>query len=315
MQVTPERYRQVAIAALWALAVIIVTGASVRLTDSGLGCDDWPNCSSTKLVDVSSRHAAIEQLNRFFTGVVGIAVIVAVMASRWRTPRRRDLTWLSVGLVLGVLANAVLGGISVKVDLHPLAVQGHMLLSMALIVTGTVLVRRAGEPDGVPRAATVTTVTRRMVMAHFALSCVAIITGTWVTGAGPHAGDASAPRLDVAIHTVARLHGVIVMTTLVLALAIAWRVRQVRSDGRHLATPLSTWIFIGALQAAIGYIQYLNDVPELLVGIHVAGATAVMFASTQLLLATTAPVSTAGSSDPTGVDDEMDEAAPRTVPA
>src|SRR5690349_21713539 len=126
MQVSPSRYRLIAVAALAALAAIIVTGAAVRLTGSGLGCDDWPRCSDQKLIDVSSGHTAIEQLNRLFTGVVGVAVIAAVLASMWRAPRRRDLTIVSWWLVLGVLANAVLGGISVKVDLHPIAIQGHM---------------------------------------------------------------------------------------------------------------------------------------------------------------------------------------------
>lgn len=296
MRITPTRYRQVAIAALWALAAIIVTGSAVRLTDSGLGCDDWPNCSSTKLIDVSSKHAAIEQINRFFTGVVGMAVIVAVLASLWRVPRRRDLTRLSLWLVAGVVANAVLGGISVLVDLHPLAVQGHMLLSMALIVVGTVLVRRAGEPDGVPLVRVVSEPTRRLVIGHFGLSCAAVVTGTWVTGAGPHAGDASAARLDVAIRTVAQIHGTTVMATLALSVAIAIRVRNSRQDKTALTTPLSTWMFLGALQAGVGYVQYFNDIPALLVGVHIAGATAVMFASTQLILATVAPDALASSS-------------------
>ncbi|HUF97075.1 MAG TPA: COX15/CtaA family protein [Ilumatobacter sp.] len=315
MRITPARYRQVAIAALWALAAIIVSGAAVRLTDSGLGCDDWPNCSSTKLIDVSSRHAAIEQINRFFTGVVGLAVIVAVLASLWRVPRRRDLTQLSIALVVGVLANAVLGGISVLVDLHPLAVQGHLLLSMALIVTGATLVRRSGQPDGVARERTVSDSTHKLVVAHFVVTCVAIITGTWVTGAGPHAGDEDAPRLDVAIRTVAQIHGVTVMITLAIALAIAGAIRRTRSDAAAITTPLSTWIFLGALQAAIGYIQYFNDVPALLVGIHVAGATAVMFAATQLLLSTSAPGvpdnydTTTGTRSTTGTSETNDRAA------
>jgi cytochrome c oxidase assembly protein subunit 15 len=302
MRITPTRYRQVAIAALWALAAIVVTGSAVRLTDSGLGCDDWPNCSNTKLIDVSSRHAAIEQINRFFTGVVGIAVIVAVLASLWRVPRRRDLTLLSLWLVAGVVANAVLGGISVLVDLHPLAVQGHMLLSMALIVVGTVLVRRAGDPDGVPLVRVVSEQARRLVVGHFVLSCVAIVTGTWVTGAGPHAGDADAARLDVAIPTVARIHGTTVMATLALAVVIAVRVRQSGRDRSALTAPLSTWMFLGALQAVVGYLQYFNDIPALLVGIHIAGATAVMFASTQLLLATVAPDAVVGTAEPAHPD-------------
>ena len=247
MTLSPERYRRITIGALVALAVIIVTGAAVRLTNSGLGCDDWPNCSSTRLVDVSSKHAAIEQINRFFTGVVGVAVIAAVLGSLVRSgPRRRDLVRLSVLLVVGVLANAVLGGISVLVDLHPIAVQGHLLLSMALIVTGAVLVRRAGEPDGVPRASVVGATTRHWTRLLFAATSIAVFTGTLVTGAGPHAGDEQAKRLDVAIPTVARVHGIAVNVTIAIALVIAWRIRLRRDERSALMPALSTWIFVGA---------------------------------------------------------------------
>ena len=283
--VSPERYRQIAIGALLALSVIIVSGAAVRLTNSGLGCDDWPRCSATKLVDVSSRHAAIEQINRFFTGVVGAAVIAAVLASHRRRPFRRDLTVMSWLLVAGVVGNAVLGGISVKVDLHPLAIQGHMVLSMFLVVVATLLVRRAAEPDGIPLAPAVGRTTSRLVWAHFALTCAAVLTGTVVTGAGPHAGDETAKRLDLAIESVARVHGVTVMATIALALVIAWRVMRGGDDAR-LRHALSTWIVLGVLQAAVGYTQYFTGVPALLVGLHVAGATAVMWAATVLLLDT-----------------------------
>lgn len=290
--ISPQRYRTITIGALIALAVIIVTGAAVRLTNSGLGCDDWPNCSSERLIDVSSKHAAIEQLNRLFTGVVAVAVIAAVLGSYGRVgPRRADLVRLSWWLVAGVVANAVLGGISVLVDLHPIAIQGHLLLSMALIVTGTVLVRRAGEPDGVERVAVVSEPTRRLVLLLFALTWVAVFTGTLVTGAGPHAGDENAERLDLDIASVARVHGTTVMATIAVALAIAWQVRRHRADDAALASAISTWLLVGVLQAAVGYVQYFNDVPELLVGIHVAGATAVMWASTTIVLNTSRPSS------------------------
>jgi cytochrome c oxidase assembly protein subunit 15 len=292
MQISPHRYRQVTIVALVALAIIIVTGAAVRLTNSGLGCDDWPNCSNERFVDVSSKHAAIEQINRLFTGVVGFAAIAAVLGAFGRTPRRRDLTMLSLVVAGGVVANAVLGGISVLVDLHPLAVQAHLLLSMALIVTGTVLVRRAGEPDDVERARVVSAPTQLLTWALFALTWIAVFTGTLVTGAGPHAGDENAERLDLDIPSVARLHGATVMAAIAVALVIAWRIRRRGGDGGDgsLAAPISTWLFVGVLQAAVGYVQYFNDVPALLVGIHVAGATAVMWASTHVVLDTTRPV-------------------------
>lgn len=290
MTISPQRYRQIAVVALAALSVIIVTGAAVRLTGSGLGCDDWPNCSSEKLIDVSSKHAAIEQLNRLFTGVVAAAVIAAVLGAYRRPPRRTDLVVLAWLLVLGVVANAVLGGISVLVDLHPMAVQGHLLLSMGLIVAGTMLVRRAGEPDGVPRELVVSRPTQRLIWLHFALTCVAIFTGTLVTGSGPHAGDENAERFGFDIPTVARVHGVAVLTTIAVTLLIVWRTRSVARDRAALTSTLSTWMFVGVLQAVIGYVQYLNDVPALLVGIHIAGATAVMIVSTILLLDTTRPV-------------------------
>ena len=285
MTFSPQRYRQIAMVALAALAIIIVTGAAVRLTGSGLGCDDWPNCSSDRLIDVSSKHAAIEQINRLFTGVVGFAVILAVLAAYRPTPPRRDLVVVAWLLVAGVIANAVLGGISVLVDLHPLAVQGHLLLSMALIVAGTMLVRRAGEPDGVPRATVVSHTTRQLVWLHFALTWVAVFTGTLVTGSGPHAGDEDAIRLELDIPSITRVHAVAVLTTIAITLLIAWRMRSVARDRAALANPLSTWMFVGLLQAAVGYVQYFNDVPALLV----AGATGVMLVSTLLLLDTSRP--------------------------
>ena len=286
MQISPPQYRRIAVGALVSLAIIIVSGAAVRLTNSGLGCDDWPRCNSTKLIDVSSKHAAIEQINRLFTGVVGVAVILAVLASLVRVPRRRDLTALSWWLVAGVVANALIGGVSVKVHLHPMVIQSHLLLSMALIVVGTVLVRRAGEPDGAVLRSAVTEPTKHLTRVLFGLTCVAVFTGTIVTGAGPHAGDEDAERLNVSIPAVARLHGIAVMLAIAVALVIAWRIRKHAEDQRALANVISTWILVGMLQAVVGYIQYFNEVPALLVGIHVAGATLVMLITTLVVLDT-----------------------------
>ncbi|MGA1616500.1 MAG: COX15/CtaA family protein, partial [Ilumatobacteraceae bacterium] len=111
MVISAPRYRQISIGALISLSVIIVSGAAVRLTNSGLGCDDWPNCNSERFVDVSSAHAAIEQVNRLFTGVVVAAVIAAVLGSLVREGRRRDLVTISWLLVAGVVANALLGAV------------------------------------------------------------------------------------------------------------------------------------------------------------------------------------------------------------
>jgi len=290
VRISPARYRLVTAVALGLLIVIVITGAAVRLTGSGLGCDDWPNCNDERLIDVSSNHSAIEQVNRLFTGLVAAAVIAAVLGSLWRQPRRRDLTRLSLGLVAGVLGQIVLGGITVLVDLHPLAVQGHMLLSMVLVATAVVLLRRAGEPDDGRRRPVVTEPTRRLVWALGTATAIAIVAGTVVTGAGPHAGDEDVQRFDVAISSAARIHGITVMIAIALAVVVAWRVQRVPTDRRVLQGPVSSWIFIALLQAAVGYIQYFNDVPALLVGLHVAGATALWSMTVWLVLSTSRSV-------------------------
>jgi heme a synthase len=284
MQLQPRRYRAITIGALVALSVIVVSGAAVRLTGSGLGCDDWPNCNSERLIDVSTGHAAIEQINRLFTGVVALSVIAAVLGSLIRSPRRRDLTWLSLGLVAGVIAQIVLGGITVLVELHPLAVQGHFLLSMVLIANAVVLVRRAGEPDGGERRQVVRRSTARMLWLLAVLTSVAIFTGTIVTGTGPHAGDENARRFGFDISSVARLHGISVIVTIAAALALVAWIRRSPDERAVLTSPLSTWMFVAVLQAVVGYVQYFNGVPELLVGVHIAGATALFIVTVQLLL-------------------------------
>jgi cytochrome c oxidase assembly protein subunit 15 len=285
---SPARYRTVTVVALGLLITIVITGAAVRLTGSGLGCDDWPQCNDSQLVDVTSTHAAIEQVNRMFTGLVALAVVVAVLGSLWRVPRRRDLTWLSLGLVAGVIGQVVLGGITVLVDLNPFAVAAHLLLSMAIVACAVVLVRRAGEADG-RRRPVVTTTTRRLAWALTAVTGAAIVAGTVVTGAGPHAGSEDVQRFDVEIADAARTHGTLVLLAVALAVVLALRLHRHAADRRVLQGALSSWIFVAVLQAAIGYIQYFNGVPALLVGLHVAGATALWTMTVWLVLSTAAP--------------------------
>ena len=273
MKVSPPQYRVVTLGALLAICAIIVTGAAVRLTGSGLGCADWPACNSTTFIDVSSRHAAIEQINRLFTGLVSVAVIAAVLGSLVRAPRRRDLTWLSLGLVAGVLAQIVLGGVTVLVDLHPAAVQGHMLLSLVLVANAVALVHRASEPDVGLAVRPVSPEIHRHVMGIAVLTASALVTGTVVTGAGPHAGDEEARRFGVAIADAARVHGTSVALAVTAMAALAWRLRRRPAERAELAEWMSAWILVALLQGAIGYIQYFSEVPALLVGFHVLGAT------------------------------------------
>jgi heme a synthase len=286
MRLTPSRYRTITIAALFALMAIIVTGAAVRLTGSGLGCADWPACSSAKFIDVSTRHAAIEQVNRLFTGLVSVAVIAAVLGSLARVPRRRDLTWLSLGLVAGVLAQIVLGGITVLVDLHPIAVQGHMIVSLVLVANAVLLVHRASEPDSGESVRPVSPEISRHAASIAAVTALALVTGTVVTGAGPHAGDEEARRFGVEIATAARVHGASVIIAVITMLTLVWRLRRRAAERAQLADWISAWIVIALLQGAIGYIQYFNGVPALLVGLHVLGATALWAVTVALVLQT-----------------------------
>jgi len=281
MRVTPERYRQFAVASLVALFVVIVAGAAVRLTNSGLGCDDWPNCNETTLVDVSSKHAAIEQVNRLFNGIVTVAVLTVGVLSHRVRPRPRGVVSLAWTLVALVAANAVLGGISVLVDLHPLAIQGHLLLALAALVVNLVLIARCSAP---PVAVQVSRRSMQLVWCVVAGTAAAIVAGTLVTGSGPHAGDEDAPRLDLDIESIARVHGVIVIATIVTALALALRVNARPEERIALTEAVSIWLFVGILQGAVGYIQYFNDLPELLVGAHVGGAAAITLATAHLVL-------------------------------
>src|ERR1700736_1232278 len=147
-RLSPASYRRITFLALWALGFIIVTGGAVRLTGSGLGCPDWPTCANHQVVAPWQYHAMVEFGNRIVTGLVSVGVVLAVLGSRIRVPRRRDLTLLSWGLVAGVMGQIVLGGEAVKHKLAPPFIMGHFLLSMLLLWDALVLHHRAGQPDG-----------------------------------------------------------------------------------------------------------------------------------------------------------------------
>lgn len=275
-RLSPQAYRRITLLALLGLCFIIVTGAAVRLTGSGLGCSDWPTCEQDRFVAPLQFHPMVEFVNRLITGLVSVAVILAVLGSLVRVPRRRDLTWLSLGLVAGVIAQIVLGAIVVKVELDPLSVIGHFLVSMLLVANAVVLHERAAH-DGsrgvlvVPRGVAV--VSWLMIVAASA----ALVAGTVVTATGPHGGDEYAERLSRwDITEVARAHAGLAWTLLVLTLvALAWLRRgSTRTADRRGAALVAAIV----VQGSIGYIQYFSDVPPRLVGLHVAGSVVVWIA-------------------------------------
>jgi cytochrome c oxidase assembly protein subunit 15 len=274
---SPLAYRRITLVALVALCFIIVTGAAVRLTGSGLGCSDWPNCEEGRFVAEGEFHAWVEFGNRLITGIVSVAVILAVLGSFLRVPRRTDLTWLSVGLVVGVLVQIVLGAIVVKTELVPAAVSAHFLVSMALVWMAVVLHLRAGRPDapGRPVAPRPVVVLART---QIAAATAVLFVGTLVTGSGPHSGDpGEIERLDLNIREVARVHGFLALTLVALSVATLFALYRSAAPARprRLGAALTIALLV---QAAIGYTQYLNGVPVWLVASHVVGAVVVWVA-------------------------------------
>jgi len=253
--------------ALVALGIIVVTGTAVRLTASGLGCSDWPTCEEGQLIADFSLHPMIEFANRVFTGVVAIAVIAAVLASLFRKPRRRDLTLLSWGLVIGVLGQVALGAFTVLTHLNPWVVMSHFLLSMVLVANAHA---RAGyDPVPTPRP------NRFYRWPITVLTAAAIIAGTFVTGSGPHAGSEDGEpieRLPFDVPNVARIHAGIVIALVLAVLATLWHLKRSAAPAAEQWRARLVLVSL-VVQAAIGYLQYFTGVPVLLVGFHILGAT------------------------------------------
>ena len=287
--VSPARYRRITLFAVVALAFIVLTGAAVRLTGSGLGCTDWPTCEQGRLApgEITDAPAMIEFVNRLITGLVSVAVILAVAGAARRIPRRRDLVWLAAGLVAGVLGQIVLGGLVVLFELSPRLVMGHFLVSMLILWNAVVLHHRAGRPGG-PVTPLVGRSLVQLARCIFVVGALVIFTGTVVTASGPHAGDTQATRLGLDVPDVARVHGLWVVLLVVLTLVLTvGSARQAAPSSVQRAARLL--VVVLAAQAAIGYTQYFTGVPVVLVGFHILGAIGVWIAVVHLNLVVSGP--------------------------
>lgn len=266
---------------LFLQSALVVTGGAVRLTGSGLGCPTWPQCTPGSYTPVPHQaegqlHAWIEFGNRLLTFALFFAAVATLIAI-FRAGRR-DLRFLGATQLLGILAQGVLGGITVLTKLNPLAVASHFILSIFLIAAATSLHSRRHQPF--VRTSSPQVVISQTSFIHLLLTFAVILLGTLVTGSGPHAGDISAPRLHLKIQEIAMAHG-----ALVVALLVATAFFYLRTDLRFDTKRWLAIFFVLALaQGAIGYIQYLQGVPELLVASHLLGSTLVWIATWRIRL-------------------------------
>lgn len=271
MDVLSNRWlRRLTVANLVANMVIIWTGALVRLTKSGLGCPTWPQCEPGSYIPLpeSGLHGAIEFGNRLLTFVLAaIALATAVLA--WRAWRERRaplrLFELSIGVGLGIIAQAVIGGVSVRTQLDPWVVGLHMVVSVVLILVCLEMVRLTFRAAPVPASGIMYTLSRLT----FALGMVSIALGVVVTGSGPHAGDGAAARNGFDPELTAKIHAWsvwLLVAFTVVGLVLAWSDAALRR----------IWLVLLAvelLQGAIGYVQYFTSLPLGVVLAHMVGTS------------------------------------------
>ncbi len=306
--VTPSQFRVASYIALGALTLIVLTGAAVRLTDSGLGCSNWPKCGGTPLPPLSY-HALVEFGNRAVSGVVGAVTVVVFALAFFRRPFRRDLMWLALLLPLGVIAQAVLGGFTVLHHLAPGFVMAHFSLSLLIIVAALALAWRSTFEPGA-RARSADRVGAWSVRALVPLGALTIFAGTATTAAGPHSGGFTgqvvhrlhfkgADTLTWVVHrhaTIAALFGVAVVGV--------WLLHRRRASERT-QEPLMVLGVLLAAQGLVGSVQYELHLPSDMVWVHVALAT---FTWLALLWA----VAAAGVLEPRRASVSVHERSPET---
>lgn len=286
--VLPATFRRITLGVLVTQALIVLTGAAVRLTGSGLGCSNWPNCTEERLVAPAEYNAVIEFVNRLVSFPVLVAVLLAVWASFRRVPPRRELQVLPLAILVGVVVQIFVGAVVVWLHLLPSTVVVHFLVSMVLIGLSVVLHHRADpaldRTDPAPsRAADRGGRTGALVTAVLVAAGAVLVTGTVVTGSGPHGGDDAAERLGFFLPTVARIHSSTVWAF--LALLVVTLVLLRRDGAPRQVLDAGTVVLVAALaQGAVGYLQWWNGVPELLVFLHIIGSMAVWGATTWLWL-------------------------------
>ncbi|MEJ7892979.1 MAG: COX15/CtaA family protein [Solirubrobacteraceae bacterium] len=277
---TERQFSRIADVALFTLTLIIFTGAAVRLTGSGLGCPNWPRCDGGFLPPLQT-HTMIEYGNRLVTGVVGLPALAAAIGAYRLRPLRPELKRPALLLPLGVFAQALLGGVTVLLELSWQVVIGHYLLSILLLIAGATLVWRARRPAGAPSPLHA----RPTVLGTRALAVyggIVLVAGSFATAAGPHAGGAGTDdyveRLSgVSLETLIKLHGHAAAAMGVAAVAL-WVYARVKGATATLMRALTAVAVLIAAQGILGLIQYHNALPATIVWAHVSLAAVLWLA-------------------------------------
>ncbi len=310
--------RRVALVSAVLLGFIILTGAAVRLTGSGLGCIDWPTCNNGSVTPaIGDGHGLIEFGNRVVTGLCVLAAGVGVLATLVRVPYRKDLVRPAGVVVVAIMGNAVLGGLMVKKALPPTWVLCHFLLAIAALAAGVVLFHRSGEASPTPTllgSGRIVRFGQAEMWLGRAMTFTALMTlfvGTLVTGSGPHAGDDEAKRLSLVMKSVVQVHSAMAWLSLVCVVALSWfawrRVPSGSSDGSSNAADAADagelrkrlQVLLGVIlaQGAVGYTQWFLRVPARLVMVHIVGAVAYWTAVLWVRAALTVPPMALGMDD------------------
>ena len=277
-EITPRTYAWVATSATVSLALIVFTGAGVRLTGSGLGCTNWPTCDGSVIAPMTV-HSWIEYGNRLISGLVGLLAIAAGLLAFRRRPYRKDLAILGTLLPIGVVMQAVLGMWTVKYHLQPGFVMGHFLLSMVILIAAVMLVWCAWhEPGDRPRNPDMLAVWGTRAL--FPISSLLFFMGTVATAAGPHPGSArtgevvhrldwrGSDTVEWAIHTHGRLG-----TALGVSCVILWFLLRRRGADKQLLNAIAATAVLIGIQGVVGAIQYFNGLPAGVVWVHIVIAT------------------------------------------
>ncbi|MBU6164067.1 MAG: COX15/CtaA family protein [Actinomycetales bacterium] len=285
-KIAPKFLRRVANLMVITQSAIVITGALVRLTGSGLGCSTWPECTPGSYTPSPDQpeaplHAWIEFGNRLLTFVLFLNALV-LMISILRN--RKELFGLGAIQILGILAQAVLGGITVLTGLNPATVAGHFMLSIILIAAALSLRQRIYGKS--PSGLIVSKLTRNLARALVLLTFVVLIAGTIVTGSGPHAGDSTAERFHLDARTISWIHAdlVIALIGVAIALLISIQVGESGATREILGARIKVFLLASLVQGAIGYTQYFTGLPEVLVAFHILGSILVWLSAWNLVI-------------------------------